>query len=74
MNEPNGGIFLRIYIDFDQRNWVKLFFITEFVINKKTKFRQESTLFFFTDITPKFWKPTKNCLQGTVTLSKKQMG
>ena len=27
--------FLRIYIDFDQRNWVKLLFITEFVINNK---------------------------------------
>ena len=27
--------FLRIYIDFDQRNWVKLLFITDFVINNK---------------------------------------
>ena len=27
--------FLRIYIDFDQRNWVKLLLITEFVINNK---------------------------------------
>ena len=27
--------FLRIYIDFDQRNWVKLLFINEFVINNK---------------------------------------
>ena len=27
--------FLRTYIDFDQRNWVKLLFITEFAINNK---------------------------------------
>ena len=28
-------IFLRIYIDFDQRNWGKLLFTTKFVINNK---------------------------------------
>ena len=28
-------IFLRTYIDFDQRNWVKLLFLTEFVFNNK---------------------------------------
>ena len=27
--------FLRVYIDFDQRNWVKFLSITEFVINNK---------------------------------------
>ena len=27
--------FLRIYINFDQRNWVKFLFITGFVINNK---------------------------------------
>ena len=65
--------FLRIYIDFDQRNWVNFLFITEFVINNKDAVSTGISFFFLTDIIPKFWKPTKNCTQGTITLSKKQM-
>ena len=38
--------FLRIYIDFDQRNWVKLLFITEFVINIKNAASTGINLFF----------------------------
>ena len=38
--------FLRIYIDFDQRNWVKFLFITEFVINNKNAVSTRVNLFF----------------------------
>ena len=37
--------FLRIYIDFDQRDWVKLLFITKFVINNKNSV--STGVFFF---------------------------
>ena len=54
--------FLRIYIDFDQRNWVKVLFITEFIINNKDAVSTGVRVFFFfffffffsTDITRKF--------------------
>ena len=38
--------FLRIYVDFNQRNWVKLLFITEFVINNKNAASTGITPFF----------------------------
>ena len=38
--------FLRIYIDFDQRNWVKHLFITEFVINNKDAVSTGINVFF----------------------------
>ena len=65
--------FLHIYIDFDQGNWVKLLFITEFVINNINAVSTVVNFFFLTDITPKSLKPTENCMQGTVNLFKKQM-
>ena len=47
--------FLRTYIDFDQRNWVKLLFIIEFVINNKNAVSTGvNFFFFFTDITQNF--------------------
>ena len=39
--------FLRIYIDFDQRNWAKFLFITEFVINNKYAVLTGVNPFFF---------------------------
>ena len=42
--------FLRTYIDFDQRNWAKLLFITEFVINNKNAV--STKVFFFSRISP----------------------
>ena len=38
--------FLRIYIDFDQRNWVKFLFITEFAINNKNAVSTGVNFFF----------------------------
>ena len=44
--------FLRTYIDFDQRSWVKFLFITEFVINNTNAASTGINLFFsLTDIT-----------------------
>ena len=68
--------FLRIYIDFDQRNWVILLLITEFVINNKNAVSTGVfffSFFSFTETTLNFWRPTKNCMQGTVLLSKKEI-
>ena len=46
--------FLRIYIDFDERNWVKLLFIIEFLINNENAVSKGiSFFFFFKDITRK---------------------
>ena len=67
------GTFLRTYIDFDQRNWVKLLYITKFVINNKDAASARINIFFM-DITPKFWKLTKNCERAMKNLSKKLMG
>ena len=39
--------FLRIYIDFDQRNWFKFLFMTEFAINNKTAVSTGVNPFFF---------------------------
>ena len=57
--------FLRIYIDFDQRNWVKFLFITEFVIHNKDAVSTGFFFFFFffTDTTRKFQKRLKKLTQ-----------
>ena len=39
--------FLRIKIDFDQRNWAKLLLITEFVINNRDAVSTGVSPFFF---------------------------
>ena len=51
--------FLRIYIDFDQRNWVKLLFLTEFVINNKNVVSTGINLFFSHGYHAKFLNPDK---------------
>ena len=51
--------FLRIYIDFDQRNWVKLFFITEFVINNITAVSTGINFFLFHGYHAKILKTDK---------------
>ena len=66
--------FLRIHIYFDQPNWVKFLFITEFVINNKKAVSTGINFFFLTDINPKSWKQRKNCMQRTIILSNKHMG
>ena len=55
--------FLRIYIDFDQRNWVQIWFITEFVINNKNAVSTGVNFFFSGISREKFKRLTKNCIQ-----------
>ena len=56
MSEPNAGDFLRTYIDFDQRNWVKFLFMTEFVINNKNAASTGINFLFFSRISRENFK------------------
>ena len=66
--------FFRIYIDFDQRNWVKFWFITEFVINNKNAVSTRINWLFFSRISHENLETDEKLHAGNVTLSKKQMG
>ena len=57
--------FLRIYIDFDQRNWVNFLFITNFVINNKNKaLTAVNILYFFHGYQPKILKTDEKLHTG----------
>ena len=68
--------FLRTEINFDQRNWVKLLSITEFVINNKNAISTGvNPCFLFHGYHPIFfWKLTKNCERAIIALSKNLTG
>ena len=58
------GTFLRIYIDFDHCNWVKLLLITELDMSNKNAFSTKANPFFFTHgYHAKFLKIDENRMQ-----------